>query len=340
MIRLPEACRRHLSAFAAGGSFVFAVACVSVWWWISASTVRTGIENWIGRQQADGVQVTHAGLRIRGWPFKVRAEAADPRIIGSGFDWNGASIAAEAPLWDFSVIDIALPGRQQLKLGGVSLSTAAGGGGRLVSAPNGRPILLDLSLTEVAAQTPSLPAMPAGRIDIAARQPASPPLSYRDAGLTLSVTVDSIRVPGSAPRNFTEDIQRAVVQLRVMGQPERIDRSGLEAWSNDGGVVELDKLGLDWGPLSIDINGTLALDGRLQPMAAITAVVKGATAAVDAFGDRLPPKETATIRSVVTAMSRPPEGGGEPVLQAPLTVQDRALFLGPFRLFRLPAVEW
>ena len=132
-------------------------------------------------------------------------------------------------------------------------------------------------------------------------------------------------------------VTEAVAALEA-GAPQ-IHPEALAAWSQGGGTVEVDSAALDWGPLKLAMNGTLALDRDLQPTAAMTAEVRGAAQTLSALQDQLKPNELNIARTVVAMLARP-DGDGEPVIKAPLTIQHRGLFVGPLKLAPVPVIQW
>jgi len=203
----------------------------------------------------------------------------------------------------------------------------------------GQPVELWLGLTDLTAQ-PDVAPLPIAALDLTARQPAEPPAGHTATGLSVAVAASGADLPEDIPGSLGRKVERALVSARVLGRPPRPEPASLSAWSREGGTVQLDNLLLDWGPLKLAMNGTLALDRELQPQAALTAEVRGAQAVLDAVQGQLRPKEVALARTMLSMLARPAEPGGEPVITAPVTVQNRALFLGPLKVAALPAVVW
>jgi hypothetical protein len=96
------------------------------------------------------------------------------------------------------------------------------------------------------------------------------------------------------------------------------------------------------GPASASGSAVLALDEALQPAGAGTLRVVGAGAVLDAAtrGGLLPQRNAGATRLVLRMMERLPPEGGPPVLEVPLTLEERTLSLARFPLLRLPALEW
>ena len=297
----------------AGLALAILAAAYSAWWWQAASAVERGVLAWIEAQRADGALVEHRGLTVNGYPFTIRAAVEAPHIATRGAEWQGARLVAEAPPWNHTRIALSLPGEQKLSLAQpgqppLNLLAKGGGQGHTLLTLSGQPVELRLTFADLVAQPDALP-VPIAALDLTATQPAEPPAGHTDTGLSVSLTATGVQLPEEAPG--------------ALGR--RVDR---------------DSLKLDWGPLKLAMNGTLALDSTLQPQAALTAEVRGFQAVLDALQGFFRPKELALARTMLGMLARPVEPGGEPVLTAPVTVQNRSLFLGPLKVAALPAVVW
>ncbi|MCW2242706.1 DUF2125 domain-containing protein [Azospirillum canadense] len=321
-----------------------AIAAYSVWWWQAAMAVERGVLAWIEEQRSAGTMVEHRGLTVTGYPLSIRAALESPHLATRGVEWQGTRLVAEAPPWNHTRIALDLPGEQRLTLVQANqppfdLRAKGGGTGHVLLTFGGLPVELQIGLKDLVAQPDALP-VPVAALDLTATQPAEPPAGHGDAGLSVSATASGVTLPQEVPGSLGRQVERALVTARVMGRPPKPEPASLSAWSREGGTVQLDSLKLDWGPLKLAMNGTLALDAALQPQAALTAEVRGFQAVLDALQGVFRPKELAFARTMLTMLARPAEPGGEPVLTAPVTVQNQALFLGPLKVAALPPVVW
>ncbi|BAI72583.1 hypothetical protein AZL_019450 [Azospirillum sp. B510] len=316
----------------------------SLWWWQAARTVRQGVEGWVADQRANGAVVEHGGLTVGGFPFTLRAEMAAPHLATRGAEWRGARLVAEAAPWTPGHILLSLPGEQRLSVAQpgqppIDILAPQGGGGDVTMRMSGTLERLALRFTGLTAQVAGQ-TMPVAALDVGAAQPDQPPAERGAAGLTLTLTADGLTLPDGMPPSLGREVKRTELTLRVMGNPPRPEPASLSAWSRNGGTVKVDRLALDWGPLGAVMSGTLALDAQLQPQAALTAEIRGAPAVLDAMKPMMRPNEAAIAKTVLTMLARPTGPNGEPVVTAPVTVQDRSLFVGPLRVAALPKLVW
>jgi hypothetical protein len=328
---------------------VFAVAVLAAWslaWWIVAGTVERGLLAWAEAQRAQGATVEYRNLTVRGFPLLVRASATDARVAARGLDWRGPAIVAEAPLWDPARVDVTLPGEQRLRVvpnagAPVELAAKNGGAGYLTMSGTGTPLEGRLTFpgATLAPEVPGSPVFTAAGLEVTLTQPPEPPADHQQTGLSATLTVTDMQLPGAPPAGLGSIVHRLAVALRVQGRPPQIQPDSLAAWSRDGGTVEVDRAALDWGPLKLVVNGTLALDNDLQPTAAMTAEVRGAAQVLVALQDQLKPNEMNIARSVVGMLARPDEDG-QPVIKTPLTIQYRGVFVGPLKVAPVPMIRW
>jgi hypothetical protein len=157
----------------------------------------------------------------------------------------------------------------------------------------------------------------------------------------VALTDANIIQPGNLP--LGQSISRAEFNGSLSGalQPGRPSES-LAAWRDAGGVLQIQRFAADWGPLAVTAEGTLALDGQMQPLFAGTATVRGYGEAIDALAQAglMPPNQATGAKIALAALAKPAEDGGPPAVHLPLTIQDGFLYVGPLKLARMPRIIW
>lgn len=146
---------------------------------------------------------------------------------------------------------------------------------------------------------------------------------------------DGIRVPV-----IPEDVS---VELQVRGL---VPTSGslterLDAWRSTGGAMDINRLDLKYRNVRLHANGTLALDARLQPEAALAVQVNGTGELLGTLLQNhiIRPAEAAVLRLVLTGLERRQVDGTQyPVL--PMTLQDSIIHVGPLKVARIPEILW
>jgi hypothetical protein len=154
-----------------------------------------------------------------------------------------------------------------------------------------------------------------------------------------------VRVPEKARLPLGSDIGRVRLAGRVMGELSSLNpgmgAGALGPWRDDGGTVELSRIEVRYGALEVAAEGTLALDGEMQPLVALTARVEGFGESLDALAQRGAMKRgDATAAKLVLAALAERGPNGRPRLALPVTLQDGFLSVGPAMLLRMPPIPW
>jgi hypothetical protein len=339
--------RSLLAAFAVLAAVL--AAAYSAYWLHVAGAVRDGIAAWSERSRAQGWTVDYAGPEIGGFPFRLSATLAEPHLTSpSGFDWRGERLIARASPFDLLHIDVDLAGRHQLALTASPQLRLAG------------------TISAEAARL-KLHFYPRGGLDdatlIARHVVAAPDKGEPIAIASLAVTLDpqgtvapkfdtptvifiaaaeGIDLPELPGLTLERHITVLDLKARVLGPiPDKAPLPALAEWSRDGGSVEIDHLAMDWPPLALEAEGTIAFDPRLQPLASMTARVRG----YGEFVDRLARTGVmaagqASAAKLVLGMMAKPDAHGRPALPVPLTLQDGSLSIGPAKVATVPPLPF
>jgi hypothetical protein len=140
-----------------------------------------------------------------------------------------------------------------------------------------------------------------------------------------------------------KEITRAALKASLLGDLPRapVPAQSLALWRDDGGTVDLKRLDLAYGPLTVRGEGTAALNRALQPMGAFTARIEGFNETVEALQKRglLRDSDAASAKFLLGALAlRKPTQ--PPSIDVAVTIQERRLFVGPVALLTLPEVRW
>ncbi|MEI7606966.1 MAG: DUF2125 domain-containing protein [Rhodospirillaceae bacterium] len=333
--------RRLRSALIYGAGAAVAAACWYGWWLASGAMLNRALADFVMDERARGGTVEIGSLELSGFPFHLHAEARDvalSRPDGSG--WRTPVLVAEAPLWAVTSVGLSLVGPQSGRLPGGQAVTAAGGVARLGFSASGVVTLARLSLAEVRG-TADGPVVV--RLEVAVDQPERPPATGAETGLTLSVGLDGLLLPPATVAGLPLGrlVERVGLNIRLQGAPPALDTRALTAWTQSGGSLAIDKAELRWGPVSVRTTGALELDRDLQPVGSLPTEIAGFGPAVEALAAAgwIRAKDVPTIKAVLSGLS-PRSGGGPATAKLPLSLRERFVQVGPFRVARLPAVVW
>lgn len=320
---------RRLLPWAVFGSAALASALFLVWL-VLAQRVEAEVAAWAEARRAEGYVLAWSRLDVGGFPLRFVVGFADARIAKDGWSIEAPLLSADLAPWRPDRIDLAAsrlavagPG------GGLALETATAA----LALEGGRASRLTV---EGAAAIARAGAEELGRADKA------------------RLVVD--RFAPDAPDWRTESLAgqatlwRAQPAARFAGrllfdEPFDLDLTGaikgplttFERWRDAGGTTELDRLTLAWGPLKVDGNATVSLDGEMRPLGAGTATLRGVDPTLDRLAARgdVKPGDAAIAKVVLGLMAKPAADGASEV-SVPVTAQDGQLYLGPVPVLKLP----
>jgi len=338
---------------------VLALVYSGVWLIIAERTetlVQTWIAYWSGGPGVPGV-IKHSGLKVEGFPFEIRVVLNQPhyskiepgRVIRARADRLSVVARVWAPARLEGTGEGAVIVEHSTGIKVTTRLTASSTTQRLDLDTSGRVhatalVALGLVAETVAGET----VHPIGRAetgrfwldlpkkDISRGEAGASPITVRGR-----VLLEAMRPGGTPPFGLTEPA-RLSATLALRGALGSTSMADLVDWRDAGGTIDVEELEVDWAPVSVQANATLALDVGLQPMGAGTAEIRGLSTIierVEANGE-LQPDQASIARLMLAAFTRPASDGGAPAVQMPITVQNRDLSLGPFKLFRLPRAVW
>ena len=337
-----------ISCAAAAG---LAVLWVVVWFTL-ASSMRTQTLAWVEQRRAEGFTVRYTTFELSGFPFMLLATIDEPGLgwpaTQAPWAWQGKRLIMQARPWTPWRLRLALDGAHTVRLadaagsttysgaaGTLTLDVVLGGGG----PESGQLTVAGLDLSTAAGT----PVIAVERADLGARRGFPEPEDYRASILDVDLTAAGIGLPGDLDLPLGQVIGALRLEAGVRGAvPAGPWRESLAKWRDDGGTVEVARLGLAYGPLDVRANGTMALDGDMQPIGAFTAKVEGFFPLVDALKEKglVRARDAVTAKVVLGVLAKKPADGGPPTLNLPLTVQGRKVYAGPLALAEVPAIPW
>ena len=336
-------------------AFVGVAGLAVLWviaWFTLASNMRSQTLDWVEARRAEGFTLRYTKFELSGFPFMLRGTVDEPGLgradSRSPWAWQGERLVMQTRPWT--------PWRLRLALGGVqTVRLADGAGGRTYSGAAGE-LALDLVLGNRGPESGRLrvvgldlstadgtPAITVERAEIAARRGFPDPNDYRAPTLDVDLTSRGLGLPDELNLPLGRIIGALRLEAGVRGTvPPGPWRDALAKWRDDGGTVEVARLGLTYGPLDMRANGTMALDGDMQPIGAFTAKVQGFFPLVDALKEKglVRSRDAVTAKVVLGVLAKKPADGGPPTLNLPLTVQGRKIYAGPMALAEVPAITW
>lgn len=328
------------------GLILAAVLAHGAAWWVIGNMMMAGID----QPGPAGETTRHAGLARGGWPLHAAVTVERPEIrrpaeaLAPAMTLTAVQAVAEAPLWSPRDVRVALTCPCRIAFPDTP-----------VVAP------IEVEATSLVASFRVEPGAPPPEwhmegAGLAVAQGAEPVrigaarISGRrateQAGAREAVTfaLDSVMLGAGAAAPFGREVRTVSGELAMFGTvpPGPDPEANLRAWRDDRGQIELRRLALAWGPLALSAGLTLALDRELQPTGVGTIRLANWRAALDAVAaagliDR---QSTAIASLALSAASRTPPGGGPPVVEVPLALEDRVLTASRIPIARVPEIRW
>lgn len=329
---------------------VSAVAIYGGAWWLVAGQVKTLSEQWIDDQRQRGWTISYAPLRVGGFPQWPQLEFEDLQVAAplsdGGWVWTAEAATVVPAALDLSQISVLTPGRQTFRppgqVGTPWTLTAFSGRTDLSLDAQSRLQSGEVTLGDMEILDPAgLPIFGAARVQMAlglVNELITPDAPYAK----FSSSADAVRIAADT-KPFTRSIPAFRLDLDLLGaiSPGRLT-DALNDWRTNGGTLEVRRFLLDWPPLLISADGTLALDRNLQPIAAFSTRISGFRETVDALVDdgQVSAGDAQSVMLVLNLLAQTPSDSGAPEITVPVSVQDRRLSVGPFNVMEVPEVSW
>jgi hypothetical protein len=329
-----------------------AVGAIVGWWllWqIASAGYRDVIDGWIEKGRAEGYEITYDRREQFGFPSRAVLRFVNLHWKNAdGIDFHAGDIDISASLWESREFNAKFKGRVEIDapLGDGQDALVIGGesGEAEVALANDG----TWEHCRIAMQAARLGRSPnyllvANAVKFAADRPARQPRNHKEAGLTLSGEADDIVLPTAMPPSFGPKMPKLKVDLRVMGAvPDFRRKVSVAAWNKDFGVVEFDRLDMEWGQLLLASKGTMGFDDDLQPEGAFAAIIGHQDQVLEALmkGGFIAKNQETMLSSAMRLFSKPSPIKDTAGVEVPVAVQLGGLFLGPVKIFSFPQIEW
>ena len=343
-----------LAVIAVGG-IAAAVVGYTAYWLIVASKIEDRIAEWAEDHRARGLTVEMDAPEVSGYPLQFEVSLQNPSVDtgAMGWVWRGGLLTASFRPWRFDQFDLKIRGRNDVRyFDGDSWHDIRGdvedGSAwlQLDAERNIENMLLDLKQVVLVGPWGENSAF-VQRIRVRGERLAefeSEAATEPPKVATVAVEFEGITPPPGFGDGMGETIELFNFDLSLFGPfPTGNTNAALQTWRDAGGMVEIDSFRVLWGPLGINSAGTIALDGEMRPIGALTADIIGYGDVIDALimSNMIPLGDAFVVKVAFNLMADKPEDGGPPVLRGvPVTAQDGGLFVGPVAIAKMPAINF
>lgn len=316
----------------------------AVWsggWFFIADQLRAEIQRRAG-QSNQARELTYRNLEITGYPFRMQVDMSDLRLALRGgkipLRWEKDSIKAVGLPWKPQHVLFDLSGRHlfEAPLGARWHKMTMDSSEAMASieaTTSGDLERLSVDIKKLWLRYDGISALRGERLQLHSR-PA--PETANDLDLALRGDMLEL-IEGAMPFSLI-GVPRTAKLVDLQSTITGLPRGGLSIgrlaqWRDGGGTLEIKTLHVQWGDMEISATGSLALDGQMRPIGALTAKIKGHDELLDAavVTGMMDEDNVAAARAVLGILAA--AGGG--VLSVPVRLQDGQLFLGPAAVARL-----
>lgn len=320
-----------------------ALIAYAAYWYYMAGVIRDQLEPWARARAAEGYLVRWDSAAVTGFPGSFRIDLTNlsfgtQRPVPVAL--NAAAGSVWAMPWNLRHWEFTAPQGARL----VEPTGSAGFDARrfdgAFDVSDGATSSLDVTALDLSG-IGLTQGITVGDAEAHVEVPPRPPQSHTDPSLTLSLQVNTAKLPAPVPA-FGDTLSGFSFAAQIKGAlPPGPFVPALSHWRDDGGTIEVQSLRLRWGSLLLDASGTLALDNTLQPEGALSATITGQDAAVDVavMTGALKPEAAGPAKAVLGLLAKP-NAQGQKAINLPLTLQHQQLFLGPAKIANVPPVPW
>ena len=309
-------------------------ASIPAIWFGARLFVTAAIEGWFEQERSFGRYWACAGVETGGFPFRLDYACRKPKLPptpASPLAIEGESIVLSASLFDPMLIRATLQGPLQLiRRDGANATldwkTAT------LDLRFGFDALRDASIhVEGLEATTADIARNAHRVGISKLDASARGLDAARAD--IAIDAPQIDAPDLALLTGAVDL----AGLRFAGKldhPDEIDFGflprGLEPWRASGGALDIERLSMTQGAMSIALDGRVELDARHRASGGLNLAAAGIEPILRRFGLIPPALSTGGFLGSLLA-GKPGPDGQTPTLKLPLTLRDGAVLVGPIR---------
>ena len=325
------------------------IAVLWIVWFMGATSYQRVVDKWIATGRSDGYEISYDRREEFGFPKHTILRFTNVRWKNTdGVEFHAGNLDISADWWQTKNFKAKFKGQVEIDMptddSHYSLVLAGEEGEVAVK-------LSDAGTWEecgLMMQTARLGRAPdyiflINKIKLSAIRPFDEPKNSKEAGLTLSAEADEVTLPAAMPPTFGPKMHKFAVDLRLMGDvPDFRKKSSTIAWSQSNGLVEFDRLNMEWGPLLINSKGAMNFDDDLQPEGAFSALVGHQEQVLDKLnkGGFIAATQQEILNSAMRFLAKPVTVEGEKGVEVPIAIQLDGFFLGPIKIFSYPPIDW
>ncbi len=330
-----------------GGPILVAIilSFFALFWLKTSAYVKEIVNKKTAALEERGYDISHEIESIRGFPIKaqvnfssltVKMPSEQGNVVWKTKDFSAERAVFGAPktIFRFGGDHTFSPPDSEQKFA----AKVNAGASTLMQNPEGETIRYSLNMTDADLQTPLGPVK-SGNISAHLDLSRLSDPSFQDTTHTLTINADDITLPKTKKIPLGEELKNLKLKARVLGplDEEKKFLNAVEKWRKDGGVVEVDKLYLNWPPPEMGGNGTLALNSNFAPIGALTVSSIGFLRSLNSFVDAgMVPSSRASVAKVVLGSQARSTESGRADVGFSLSFQNSKILADSLPLITLP----
>lgn len=300
----------------------------SGYWFVVSQALQGAPDRAAAVLAGDGVDLSVGSVATTGYPSQFTTTISEPRLTGPDWTWQGPQMTLRAASYNPLAVAVVLPSQQSLTLAGQNLQVTSQDWQIDVAL---RPTL-DLALDAVQVATGPIAAVSdadwqtqVARLQASLIRQDGQDRSYDAdidlAGLVLPATLaahidptDALGPEIAALNGVGQLVFAAPLDRRLQGRMPMLDR------------ITLDEMQLDWGPVTVNLAGTVTIDAAGLPSGQFTAQTGQWQIVLDVLTQAgvVDTRMAGTITRLAGFMA-----GADGVLSVPVVFRDGVMLIGP-----------
>jgi len=341
-----------------GFLLVVVLITYTAFWVVISDRAKAALSDWADGQRHFGYEIGWARLETTGYPLDLDLVVHEPRVENVNsvnerrWVWDLDLLTLTSRPWNWKEVRLKAPDEHRitvssLKDEGVQDFLVVFGNLEVDARFRGDAWQhIDVVATNIRVRENDRVIATLGSFEGYTERTLSSRADERTLTGRLGITLQNIEIPsiptelanaaGSVVRDFS-------TALEFYGPlPQRMKSQALSSWRDHGGVIEVRSMRASYGPLKLEVEGSVALDTQLQPVGSFVAEIVGYSNAVDILNEVgvFSERDAQAAKLILSLLADHDAATGTSQLSLPITVQDRVIQAGPLPLGRIPTVTW
>tara|TARA_B100000676_G_C18085011_1_gene854309 strand:+ start:2157 stop:3206 length:1050 start_codon:yes stop_codon:yes gene_type:complete len=320
-------------------------------WMYIAFKIESGFSNLKEKYITTDLQIKHKDIEISGFPWGWCLKIERPRLkFKNVFLWTTSLLKINLKSWDYKSFEFQTFGSHEAHIYRKNSpkhikAKMKSGVGQLKLDQFGKVQEFNFSVKENTIQIPPANQIRFKKLSgslILNKKHGIKPVTHQGPLVRLEMDLSSLVIPKTLLPKMEDEIAEIKLSTGLHGSLEGSNlKNILTNWTKNGGVIEINKMILNWGKLNFFGNGTFALDENLQPIAALSAKITGQNATINSMvvGGLIKASTGMLLKFITNALANKKRAKNQEI-KISLAVQDSFLYLGPIKILKIPKIRW